>query len=164
MKRLSEELQEILGEQDFCFTPEEMKAVRMALCRLAAYEDTGLRPEEILTGKELAEAACAMNLLKEYQSIGPVGHFRKLAQAEKDKRLVLYPPNDPLTLEELRKMDGEPVWIVGVSSIQSFQGHWDICEWENGEAVNFPHCMESPDITLYGKTWLAYRRRPKEET
>ena len=25
---------------------------------------------------------------------------------------TLTPPNDPLTLEELREMDGEPVWVV----------------------------------------------------
>ena len=31
-----------------------------ALNRLAAYEETGLMPDEILTGKGLAEAACAL--------------------------------------------------------------------------------------------------------
>ncbi|MCI8623775.1 MAG: hypothetical protein HFG26_08945 [Provencibacterium sp.] len=73
-------------------------------------------------------------------------------------------PNNPLTLDELREMDGEPVWVVSVSSINGFEGHWDICEWENGTVVLLPHCMESPDISLYGKTWLAYRRKPEERT
>lgn len=76
--------------------------------------------------------------------------------------------NEPLTIEELRKMDGEPVWIVGVSSINHFRGHWDICDWENGEVILFPHCMETPDKELYGISWLAYRhplngQEPKEE-
>lgn len=36
----------------------------------------------------------------------------EFAQAEHDGRLVVLPCNDPLTLEELREMDGEPVWVV----------------------------------------------------
>lgn len=58
---------------------------------LAAYEDTGLEPEEVLTAKENAEVACALNLLKEYQSVGSVEHFRELSQAERDGRLVVLP-------------------------------------------------------------------------
>lgn len=47
--------------------------------------------EEALTAKEMAEVACALNLLKEYQSVGSVEHFRELVQAEKDGRLVVLP-------------------------------------------------------------------------
>lgn len=32
------------------------------------------------------------------------------ALAEKERRLNAPPPDGPLTLEELREMDGEPVW------------------------------------------------------
>lgn len=35
-------------------------------------------------------------------------------------------PNEPLTLDELREMDGQPVWIVNVADIKCFQGHWDL--------------------------------------
>lgn len=59
--------------------------------RLAAYEDTGLEPEEVLTAKENAKVACALNLLKEYQSVGSVEHFREFSQAERDGRLVVLP-------------------------------------------------------------------------
>ena len=41
----------------------------------------------------------------------PNHRIRELAQAEKDGRLVVLPPNDPLTLEELREMDEELVWV-----------------------------------------------------
>lgn len=75
-------------------------------------------------------------------------------------------PNEPLTLDELREMDGQPVWIVNVADIKCFQGHWDICDWENGERVLFPYCLETPDIADYdpeGKLgvagWRAYRRQ-----
>lgn len=70
---------------------ENCKEFEKIIDRLAAYEDTGLGPEEILTGKELVEVACAMNLLKEYQAIGPIDHLRELAQAEKDGRLMVLP-------------------------------------------------------------------------
>lgn len=72
------------------------------------------------------------------------------------------PPNDPLTLAQLLEMNGKPVWLVGVSSINGFRGHWNICEWVDGKTVNFPHCGESPNLELLGKTWFAYRRKPEE--
>ena len=79
--------------------------------------------------------------------------------------------NEPLTLEELREMDGEPVWTVttGVSS----SGRWELCTCETvcacplhkvlrcvtayGEVTDY-------DLDTYGKTWLAYRQKPEEGT
>ena len=68
-----------------------MRRYRIAVDRLAAYEDTGLEPGEVLTGKELAEVGCAIIRLKEYQDIGSIAHLRELAQAEMDGRLVVMP-------------------------------------------------------------------------
>ena len=65
--------------------------IKKAFDRLAAYEDTGLEPGEVLTGKELAEVGCAIIRLKEYQDIGSIAHLRELAQAEKDGWLVMLP-------------------------------------------------------------------------
>lgn len=73
------------------------------------------------------------------------------------------PPNAPLTMEELRGMDGRPVWVVGLSSINDFLGHWDICNL-GGDSPLFPYCGEDPDINLYGITWKVYRRKPEEGT
>lgn len=64
----------------------------------------------------------------------------------------------PLTLEELRQMDGEPVWIVWpdgrIESKWWIVGNYD---W---------HMMEFNDDTsmkrYYGKTWNAYRHKPEE--
>ena len=47
MQRLTEKLLEVLNEQDFCLTPDEMQVVERALHRFKSYEDTGLEPEEI---------------------------------------------------------------------------------------------------------------------
>ncbi len=59
--------------------------------RLAAYEDTGLNPEEVL-GKEYAgEVAMALILSAEYRAIGSIDHLRELVQAEKNGRLSITP-------------------------------------------------------------------------
>lgn len=62
--------------------------------------------------------------------------------------------NEPLTLEELRKMDGEPVWITFLSPTDTCPAHWRI--WHNHE------CQES-EFKTYGKIWMAYRRKPNDK-
>lgn len=65
--------------------------------------------------------------------------------------------NGPLTLDELRKMDGEPVWVQS-PGIPEY-GRWAIVEGV-GENSLFLH----DDFTChdYGKTWMAYRQKPEE--
>ena len=72
------------------------------------------------------------------------------------------PPNDPLTLEQLREMDGEPVFIMPIrhAYTDGEQGAWALvdlnqrmCRVSSGGLAVFENC---------GKTWLAYRRRPGE--
>ena len=65
---------------------------------------------------------------------------------------------EPLTLEELRKMDGEPVWVQSPGVPE--YGRWAIVEGV-GENCLFLH----DDFTCheYGKTWLAYRQKPEED-
>lgn len=64
-----------------------------AFDRLAAYEDTGLEPEEI---EEILERGTPLEggtaeLMKEYLSLGSIDHLRELVQAEQDGRLVVLP-------------------------------------------------------------------------
>ena len=170
--------------------------------RLAAYEDTGLEPEEVtqiklaIMGKSLAE-------IKEFEGVS-INRMIELTQAEKDERLVVLPDakytdadgekalqkamwtcgntnnpvtrytadaiaeklcreardkNPPLTLEELREMDGEPVWIIPMRGSGGFctwmlvDAEYELCREAHGEIAVFENC---------GKTWLAYRRRPEE--
>ena len=67
--------------------------------------------------------------------------------------------NKALTLDELRKMDGEPVWVQSPGVPE--YGRWAIVEGV-GENCLFLH----DDFTChdYGKTWLAYRQKPEEGT
>ncbi len=67
--------------------------------------------------------------------------------------------NEPLTLEELREMDGEPVWIVPMRGSGGFctwmlvDAEYELCREVHGEMAVFENC---------GKTWLAYRCRLEE--
>lgn len=86
--------------------------VEAVFYRLAAYEDTGLTPEEIM---------------------------------------ALTAPNDPLTLEELREMDGDPVWDDNAKK-------WIVVdlEWYTG-TLGIGHEGEFMELTH-----RYYRRRPEE--
>ena len=53
---------------------------------------------------------------------------------------------EPLTLDELRQMDGEPVWCVSLGAKLSRGDGWYI-------GVNNWH------MGGYGKTWVAYRHK-----
>lgn len=67
--------------------------------------------------------------------------------------------SDPLTLDELREMDGEPVW----GAFSDGSGRYMIIQWHNSE---FFKTFECGFLLLeeYGKTWRAYRRKPEEKT
>ena len=73
--------------------------------------------------------------------------------------------NDPLTLEELREMDGEPVWVValdyGTSRWAFVSADCEVVRYfttRRGVACD----VIGRRFKTYGKTWLAYRRRPEE--
>lgn len=141
------------------------------VARLSAYEDTGLGPEEITTEPYGCVFYCnrKCNLDGDFCAEGPgcsheisadtAKHLLELAQAEKDGRLVVLPPNDPLTLEELREMDGEPVW----GAFSDGCGSNMIIQWHNSEFFKSFECGFLL-VEEYGKSWLAYRRKPEEAT
>lgn len=87
------------------------------------------------------------------------GFFRQPIMVERNDL------NEPLTLDELRKMDGEPVWVVCLTPeiYDEPPVRWRILEksiigtfgvWGNKDS-----CLTERD---YGKTWIAYRQKPKE--
>lgn len=85
----------------------------------------------------------------------------------------------PLTLEELREMDGEPVWVEPINSKYCKAG-WGIVNMCHSSQIAEPQFIRVFDgVTffeqmipypkqkrkqLYGKTWVAYRYKHKEET
>ncbi len=75
------------------------------------------------------------------------------------------PPNPPLTLEELRQMDGEPVWVVAHPD----WGHWEIMDEANVYNDREPdfywlkHDDPCGKFGLHALGWLAYRQRKVED-
>ena len=92
-----------------------------------------------------------------------------------DMQPTLTPPNEPLTLEQLREMDGEPVYIISE--------FYHISEWNipNGigeiviaydvpcagmkEVIPSIKFIDGKELAVekYGSTWLAYHRPPEGE-
>ena len=66
---------------------------------------------------------------------------------------TLTPPNEPLTLEKLREMGGQPYWHVGLRE-ESPPPHWNILD---------PFCAKRIEDYRYGENWIAYRRPPEGE-
>lgn len=62
-----------------------------AVDRLAAYEGTGLEPEEILSAVDMAKIACALHELNAYKELGPIDRLRELKQADDEGRCVVPP-------------------------------------------------------------------------
>lgn len=66
--------------------------------------------------------------------------------------------NDPLTLDELRDMPYEPVYIVA-----GYVSWWDIVSYAGMEYL-YLKVEGSLPFRDYGKNWTAYRQKPEEGT
>lgn len=105
-----------------------------------------------------SQAVHLRSRLKMYEDILFDGEGRELVTVEQLKALIS-PPNDPLTLEELRQMDGEPVWIEGNPPLI---GQWAIMYGGSEFFIQFNAGCNAMIAEEYGKTWLAYRRKPED--
>ena len=83
-----------------------------------------------------------------------------------EKAPTLTPPNEPLTLEQLREMNGEPVYVVPVNEFSEL-GKWCVLSVDDSDDYS---CALVPGIDCwawrfeaYGETWLAYRRPPERQ-
>lgn len=77
-------------------------------------------------------------------------------------RRAAQPGNDPLTLEQLREMHGQPVWVVpnrGIAKWYLVDVANDCCSTCDMDVVDFE--LYGPKDKSYG--WLAYRRKPEPE-
>ena len=71
--------------------------------------------------------------------------------------------NPALTIEELKQMNREPVWINSYS-ILHYLGE-GVIEHDKDCFVAYYFGMDKGeflDVADYGKTWLAYRRKPED--
>lgn len=102
--------------------------------RLAAYEDMGLEPWDILSATDMAKVACALHELNKYKELGDLDRLRELVEADrkqefqrhlkrfdimppkkiskKDSRMELTDFNTCDLVEELKKRKGVDVHVV----------------------------------------------------
>ena len=82
------------------------------------------------------------------------------------KNPTLTQPNEPLTLEELREMDEEPVYVVPKDKPAHCGGWCGVTVWKC-DRYSYVSLLRDADsgwgFEEYGKTWIAYRRPPEEE-
>lgn len=75
---------------------------------------------------------------------------------------TLTPPNEPMTLEQLREMDGEPVWVEDVK-------HWALIDIEKGgQWAGIPFAVWAENgakftYNIEGRNLHCYRRPPEGE-
>lgn len=97
----------------------------------------------------LADKAAAKNPYEKAR----ICAYQRAFEMVLDAPTITLPPNDPLTLEELREMDGEPVWVCAQDGSP---GRYVLIDED---------LFLSPKAFLaaygYGNTWLAYRRKPE---
>lgn len=114
------------------------------------------RIEKLLDTDIIRQDKVALNLLE--QVLYDIQHIPTLT-----------PPNEALTQDELREMNGEPVWCKWLlpedRAIE--QGKWFIVISGDKAGLEIKRPAEYGchfcKIDDYGKTWLAYRRPPEGE-
>lgn len=125
------------------------------------------------------DANVAMKKIREYMEDFPNAHTRLAAcrailsmLGDEDQIPTLTPPNEPLTLEQLREMDGEPVWVKQLKGLSVCDTDWAVVEFRLAPDVKHDKIRvwwpgsedeDTPSEDDYGKTWLAYRRPPEGE-
>ena len=92
----------------------------------------------------------------------------KAVKAVLDCVPTLTPPNEPLTVDELREINGEPIYVT----TKNYGDGWCILNWHgvNKSYTYFSRTGTSEGMTAtplsaktYGDLWLAYRRPPEGE-
>ena len=93
----------------------------------------------------------------------PIDKCKECPLCYSDKQRHHAPPNDPLTIEQLREMDGEPVWVEEVE-------HWALIDIEkSGQWAGIPFAVWAENganftYNIEGRNLHCYRRPPEVET
>ena len=70
-----------------------------------------------------------------------------------ERQPTLTPQNEPLTIEQLREMDGEPVWLDVADGVWALVDTDDDCVWLD----------RGGSIDIYKLTGKVYRRPPERQ-
>lgn len=104
-----------------------------------------------------SQAVHLRSRLKKYEDILFAEDGTELVSMEQLRTMVSRMPNPPLTLDELREMDGETVYTAPVDggpyTWMLVDTEYEVLRGAHGEIAVFEN---------WSKTWIAYRRKPEE--
>ncbi len=109
--------------------------------RLAAYEDSGCAPEEVLPKDKADEIALKLMRLADLESLCSYDRLRELAEADKDERVVVLPCKVGDRLYEVTGRKTISVYKVKAIRVELFGLfiEWDIVEgfvWQSLSGIN----------------------------
>lgn len=133
-----ERLTERWGEDDVWVKNHDYVS---AAHRLAAYEDSGIEPEEVLPKDKADEIALKLMRLADLESLCSYTRLRKLAEADKDGRVVVPPCKVGDRLYEVTGRKTISVYKVKAIRVELFGLfiEWDIVEgfaWQLLSGIN----------------------------
>lgn len=74
-------------------------------------------------------------------------------------------PNAPLTLDELRRRNGKPIWVCGLPGREiKWEPGWRILEENRVPMRSNSDTALSHWTASYGHTWIAFDHEPEEAT
>lgn len=127
--------------------------------RFAAYESTGMEPEDILSAKDMAKIACALHELNQYKELGDIDRLRELVEADRDGRCFIAPikvgervflPNDKKEIIECR-VQGISLPAHGKNLIIHLGGYPAEYLWTDREGVDWWKSREAAEAALKGE-------------
>lgn len=108
--------------------------------------------------QERAEIIAALRDLANIYEHNHIAGYKEIRDAaDMLEQLTAEPTNEPLTLEELRGMDGEPVWVefVGKPDGSLMPPLWMLVNVRMRQLVTDVEYVDWSD-----EGWLAHRRKP----
>ena len=113
---------------------------------------------------KLIDKETMLNLIIDAKRTDPeTGSFAEwLAEYLVEQLPTLNSQNEPLSWTELTEMAGNPVYIVEIGVCE----YWALVKFEYNGGVYLAAVNNIDDYgseSLYGKTWLAYRRPPERQ-
>lgn len=124
--------------------------------RLAAYEETGLEPEEILSAVDMAKIACALRELNVYKELGSIDCLRKLAGGPGETSTITNGgkiramDDDRLAQEILRRWRAE----MEAGKFEDISTRW--CDMKGGcvSSKGYPRPCTEDRLLACIKRWL----------
>lgn len=142
--------------EEYRTRPERSFWKNVVICEAVALVLSGVLE---LIGGNINDQSIAFDEQRRGKEINRLAAYEDTGLTPEEIVALIPPPNAPLTMEELREMDGQPVWFC--------KCHNGLCNWCVIDHTNETNIFFTDGtvrlMSSYGDGWLAYRRRPEEE-